>query len=152
VFADSAVHLVLKGARLIGTNVDLRDKMHDSFVPACGSLIKPIEMSTGREPYYCGKPNPLMMRAAIKKLGVHRENAIIIGDRMDTDILAGVQSEINTVLLLSGVTAAPQDTRLFGYSPDLIMPGIGSLIDWAGFAQGLSSGHKIRSHVEARLL
>ncbi len=64
------MHLVLKGARLIGTNCDVKDRMLDSFVPACGSLIKPIELATGREAYFCGKPNPLIMRAAISKLGV----------------------------------------------------------------------------------
>ncbi len=71
----AAVHLVLKGARLIGTNCDLKDRMLDSFVPACGSLIKPIELATGREAYFCGKPNPLIMRAAISKLGVKVKSA-----------------------------------------------------------------------------
>ena len=137
---EQAVHLVLKGARLIGTNCDLRDRMHESFVPACGSLIKPIEMSTGREAFYCGKPNPLMMRAAIQKLGVQREDAMIIGDRMDTDILAGVQSGIATTLLLSGVTAL-EDLKLFGYQPHFVMPTIGHLLEPDHFMLGYSLCH-----------
>lgn len=140
---EHAVHLVLKGARLIGTNCDVKDRMNESFVPACGSLIKPVELASGREPYYCGKPNPLIMRAAIKKLGVQREQAVIIGDRMDTDILAGVGSEINTVLLLSGVTS-PDDLKLYGYRPDLIMPTIGHLLQSDMFTAGYSNGSVIR--------
>jgi hypothetical protein len=69
------------------------------FSPPPSSLIKPIALATGRDPYFCGKPNPLMMRAAIQKLGVQREDSIIIGDRMDTDVLAGVQSGMLCFLL-----------------------------------------------------
>ena len=134
---EHAAHLVLKGSRLIGTNCDVRDKMHDSFVPACGSLIKPIESATGREAYFCGKPNPLIMRAAITKLGVQREDAVIVGDRMDTDMLAGVHSSIDTCLLLSGVTAL-EDIKTFGYRPGLIMPTIGHLVSSDLFAQGFT--------------
>jgi NagD protein len=125
---ETAVALVRKGARLIGTNCDITDRSQDSYIPACGSLVKPIELASGRLAYYIGKPNPLIMRAAIKKLGISREEAVIVGDRMDTDILAGIQSEINTVLVLTGVTSLA-DIPLFAYRPDCILPSAGAILE-----------------------
>jgi NagD protein len=124
---ENAVHLVRKGARLIGTNCDIADRTQDSFIPACGSLVKPIELASGREAYFIGKPNPLIMRAALGKLQISRSEACILGDRMDTDILAGVQSEINTVLLLTGVTSL-SDVANFAYRPDCILPSAGHVL------------------------
>jgi len=124
---ETAVALVLKGARLIGTNCDLADKMDDTFIPACGALISPIELASGRQAYFVGKPNPLIMRAALDKLQVPREQAVIIGDRMDTDILAGIQSEIRTALVLSGVTAQG-DLARFAYRPDAVFDSVGELV------------------------
>jgi len=124
---ETAVDLLRRGARLIGTNCDLTDRMDDSFIPACGSLIKPLELASGRAAYFVGKPNPLIMRAALTKLGIRREDAVIIGDRMDTDILAGVESEIRTVLLLSGVTHLA-DLNQFAYQPDCILPTVGHIL------------------------
>jgi len=125
---ETAVHLLRKGARLIGTNCDVVDRMDDSFVPACGSLTKPLEMASGKEAYFIGKPNPLIMRAALTKLGIRREEAVIIGDRMDTDILAGIQSEIRTVLVLSGVTNE-FDIARFPYLPDAVLPTVGDILN-----------------------
>jgi len=124
---ETAVALVRKGARLIGTNCDITDRSQDSFVPACGSLMKPIELASGRTPYFIGKPNPLIMRAALSKLQVARTEACIIGDRLDTDILAGIQSEIRTVLVLSGVTSLA-DIQLCAFRPDAILQSVGHVM------------------------
>lgn len=84
-----AVRLVLKGAKLIGTNSDLTGPAEDGIIPACRAMIAPIEMATGQNAYFVGKPNPLMMRTGLRILGVHSEEAAMIGDRMDTDMVAG---------------------------------------------------------------
>ena len=102
---------MLAGARLIGTNPDLTGPVESGIAPATRALISPIELATGREAYFIGKPNPLMMRHALKRLGTSREETVIIGDRMDTDVIAGIESEIDTVLVLSGVTAAEDVDR-----------------------------------------
>ncbi|MDR1909237.1 MAG: HAD-IIA family hydrolase, partial [Spirochaetaceae bacterium] len=102
---ERAVKLVRAGARLIGTNPDLTGPSEGGIVPACGSLVAPIELAGEVKAYFVGKPNPLIMRHGLRRLNSHRENTAIIGDRMDTDIVAGVESEIDTVLVLSGVTA-----------------------------------------------
>ncbi|MFW5698304.1 MAG: HAD hydrolase-like protein, partial [Planctomycetota bacterium] len=121
------IRLVLRGARLIGTNPDATGPSEEGISPACGSLCAPIEMATGRTAYYVGKPNPLMMRHALKRLGMRREDTVIIGDRMDTDIVAGVESEISTVLVLTGVTSEAEVIR-FPYRPDHILDGIADLL------------------------
>jgi NagD protein len=101
---ERAVNLVLRGAKLIGTNPDISGPIENGIAPATKALIAPIEIATGRQAYFVGKPNPLMMRNALKKLGCTREETIIVGDRMDTDIVAGIESEIDTCLVLSGIT------------------------------------------------
>ena len=124
---EHAVRLVLNGAKLIGTNPDLTAPLEEGIVPACRALIAPIEAATGKQPYYIGKPNPLMMRHALKSLETHRVDAAIIGDRMDTDILAGIESEVDTVLVLSGVSTE-QTVSDFPYRPTYIMKDVGSVI------------------------
>jgi len=124
---ERAIALIRKGARLIGTNPDLTGPTETGIMPACGSLCAPIELSTGTKAYYVGKPNPLMMRHALKRLGSQREETAIIGDRMDTDIIAGIETEIETVLVLSGVTAE-KDISLFPYRPKHIFSGIEEII------------------------
>ncbi len=94
---EHAVNLVIRGARLVGTNPDITGPTEDGITPATKALIAPIELSTGKSAYFVGKPNPLMMRIALRKLGLTREDTIIIGDRMDTDIIAGIESEIDTL-------------------------------------------------------
>ena len=123
---EKASRLVMNGAKLIGTNSDLTDPSEDGIVPACRALISPIELTTGRKAYYVGKPNPLMMRHALKRLGCHRVDAAIIGDRMDTDIIAGIESGLDTVLVLSGVTSR-EEIREYPYSPRLILNGVGDI-------------------------
>jgi NagD protein len=124
---ERAVNFVRAGAKLIGTNPDLTDKIEEGIAPATGSLIAPIELATGRKAYFVGKPNPLMMRHGLRMLNSRREETMIIGDRMDTDILAGIEAEIDTVLVLSGVTAR-EDLQNFAYRPDLVIEGIGDIL------------------------
>lgn len=117
---ETAVHLVLGGAKLIGTNSDLTGPSEKGIVPTCRALVAPIEMATGRQAYFIGKPNPLMMRHAIKKIGCKLEDTLIIGDRMDTDIIAGIESDIETVLVLSGITRR-EDLAMYPYQPNYIL-------------------------------
>ncbi len=124
---EKAVRLVLKGAKLIGTNPDLTGPTEKGIAPATKALIAPIELATGKQAYFVGKPNPLMMRHGIKHLGVSREDAAIIGDRMDTDIIAGIESEIDTVLVLSGVSSR-ETVEMFPYGPDYIFNGVGDIV------------------------
>jgi len=121
-----AIRLVLQGARLIGTNPDVTGPTDQGLVPATGALMAPIELATGSKAYYVGKPNPLIMRHALKKLDCRREDAAIIGDRMDTDIIAGIESEIETVLVLTGVTAEA-DLRRFAYRPHHVLENVGAI-------------------------
>jgi NagD protein len=122
-----AVDLVLKGAKLIGANPDVTGPVEDGVVPATGALTAPIELATGSKAYYVGKPNPLIMRHALKKLDCRREEAAIIGDRMDTDMIAGIEAGIETVLVLSGVTAE-SDLRRFAYRPHHVLKNIGAIV------------------------
>ncbi len=122
-----AIRCVLGGAKLIGTNPDVTGPSEGGIIPACRALISPIELATGRQAYYIGKPNPLIMRHSLRKLNCHREDAVIIGDRMDTDIIAGIESEILTVLVLSGITNR-DDIERFAYHPDLILEHVGQIV------------------------
>lgn len=124
---EKAVNLVISGAKLIGTNPDVTGPIENGIAPATKALISPIELATGKQAYFVGKPNPLMMRIALKRIGVQREDSIIIGDRMDTDIVAGMESEIDTILVLSGVT---NETNMqnFSYRPKYIYSNVGEII------------------------
>ncbi|MEN7973779.1 MAG: HAD-IIA family hydrolase [Verrucomicrobiota bacterium] len=121
-----AVKFVQNGAKLIGTNPDMTGPTEQGIVPATGALISPIEQATGNTAYFVGKPNPLMMRTALRKIKCRREETVIVGDRMDTDIIAGVESEIATVLVLSGCTSRGE-VDAFAYRPDLILDGVGDI-------------------------
>ena len=121
-----AVHHVQNGARLIGTNSDLTGPTEHGIIPACRAFVKPIEMVTGTEAYYIGKPNPLMMRTGLNMLGVHSNEAAMIGDRMDTDMVSGIESGLDTVLVLSGVSTM-ETVKSFPYRPRLILSGVGDI-------------------------
>ncbi|MCI6606077.1 MAG: HAD-IIA family hydrolase [Clostridiales bacterium] len=121
-----AVRLVMKGAKLIGTNSDLTGPSEQGIIPACRAMISPIEMTTGHQAYFIGKPNPLMMRTGLRILGVHSEDAAMIGDRMDTDMVAGIESGLDTVLVLSGVTDR-NEIKKFPYRPRLVLNGVGDI-------------------------
>jgi NagD protein len=120
---EKAVHLVRAGARLIGTNPDITGPTEQGIVPACGALVAPIELAAETKAYFVGKPNPLMMRHGLRRLAASREETVIIGDRMDTDIVAGIESEIETVLVLSGV-CRESDLPRFPYQPRHILQGV----------------------------
>jgi NagD protein len=120
---ERAVKLILGGARLIGTNPDLSGPVEGGIVPACGALVAPIELATKTKAYFVGKPNPLMMRHGLRRLNSRREDTVIVGDRMDTDIVAGIESEIETVLVLSGVTTL-EETSIYPYQPRHILEGV----------------------------
>jgi len=124
---QTAVNLVLKGARLIGANPDVSGPVENGIAPSTKALIAPIEIATGRKAYFVGKPNPLMMRIALRKLMVSREDAIVIGDRMDTDVRCGLESEIDTLLVLSGITSREEIDR-FPYRPHYILDGVIDLV------------------------
>jgi NagD protein len=124
---ERAVNLVNAGARLIGTNPDVTGPIENGIAPACRALISPVEMATGRQAYFIGKPNPLIMRSARKLLGCHSADTIIIGDRMDTDIVSGIESGIDTILVLSGVSN--QNTaKKFPYRPTYTLGGVGEIV------------------------
>jgi NagD protein len=124
---EMAVNLVIKGARLIGTNPDISGPAETGISPSVKALIAPIEIAARKEAYFVGKPNPLMMRIALKKLEVKREDAIVIGDRMDTDIRCGLESEIDTLLVLSGITDRNEIDN-FPYRPRYVLNGIADLV------------------------
>ena len=121
-----AVRLVNRGARLIGTNSDLTGPTEDGIAPACRAMIAPVEMATGQSAYFVGKPNPLMMRTGLRLLGVHSHEAVMIGDRMDTDIVAGIETGLDTVLVLSGCTTR-KDVENYAYRPHFILDGVGCI-------------------------
>ncbi len=122
-----AVKFINEGAKLIGTNPDMTGPSEQGIIPACRAFVAPIELATGSVAYYIGKPNPLMMKTGLKLIGVKPEDAVIVGDRMDTDIVAGVESEIDTVLVLSGVTDL-QTLAHFPYRPKYIYNNVGDII------------------------
>ncbi|MCF0262009.1 MAG: HAD family hydrolase [Sphaerochaetaceae bacterium] len=121
-----AVNLVLNGARLIGANSDVSGPIENGIAPACRALTAPIEIATGKQAYYCGKPNPLMMRTGLNLLGCHSSEAVMIGDRMDTDVISGMESGMSTVLVLSGVSNR-ENIQSFAYQPTVILEGVGDI-------------------------
>ena len=124
---EKAIELVLKGAKLIGANPDITGPTEKGIMPATGSLIAPIEIATGKKAYFVGKPNPLMLRHGLRKLGCHSEEIAFIGDRMDTDIIAGIESNVDTVLVLSGVST--KDTpKTYAYRPTMVLDGVGDIV------------------------
>jgi NagD protein len=112
-----AAAMVSRGARFVATNPDVAGP---AGRPSCGAFAAPIERMTGRKPFYVGKPNPFMMRAGLRQLGVHSGEACVIGDNLETDIIAGVQSGMETVLVLSGVSREA-DLERFAYRPDHVV-------------------------------
>jgi NagD protein len=121
-----AVRLVMQGARFIGTNPDANGPSDGGIVPACGAMAALIEKASGRSPFFIGKPNPVMIRSALNYLGVHSENTVMIGDRMDTDILAGIESGLETILVLSGVTRL-DEVPAYPYQPHSIVQSVNEI-------------------------
>jgi 5'-nucleotidase len=121
-----AVRLILNGARFICTNQDANGPGEKGVVPATGALAALIETATGKQAFFVGKPNPLMMRSALNYLDVHSEETMMIGDRMDTDIIAGVQSGMDTILVLSGVTRL-EEVAGYPYVPGHIVDSVADI-------------------------
>ncbi|MBR3966098.1 MAG: HAD family hydrolase [Clostridia bacterium] len=125
---EKAIALVNGGAKLIGANPDTVGVTEKGIMPATGSLVAPIEIATGKKAYFVGKPNPLMLRQGLRILGCHGSDIAFIGDRMDTDIIAGIESNMDTVLVLSGVTER-DDINNFPYRPKYILDGVGDIVN-----------------------
>jgi len=123
-----AIRLVGRGARFIATNPDVTGPSPEGPLPATGSVAAMITRATGAEPYFVGKPNPMMFRSAMNRIAAHSESTIMIGDRMDTDVVAGIEAGLETVLVLSGSTAAADITR-FPFRPNRILNSIADVID-----------------------
>ncbi|HEX6542163.1 MAG TPA: HAD-IIA family hydrolase [Ktedonobacterales bacterium] len=121
-----AIRLIEAGARFIATNPDVVGPSEEGLTPATGAVAALIAAATGVKPYFVGKPNPLMMRSALRRLGAHSETSVMIGDRMDTDIVAGTEAGMRTILVLSGVTQRAQIDR-FPYRPTLVLDSVGQI-------------------------
>jgi NagD protein len=123
-----AIRLIGKGARFIATNPDVTGPSPEGPLPATGSVAAMITRATGAEPYFVGKPNPMMFRSAMNRIEAHSETTIMVGDRMDTDVVAGIEAGLETVLVLSGSTAAADVSR-FPFRPSRILDSIADVID-----------------------
>ena len=121
-----AIRLVAAGARFIATNPDTSGPAEGGLVPACGAMAALIESASGVSPFFVGKPNPLMMRTALNHLDVHSEDTVMVGDRMDTDIVAGVESGMETILVLTGVTRR-EDVSRHPYRPTRILGSVAEI-------------------------
>ncbi len=118
-----AIRLVAQGAHFVSTNPDPVGPTEAGIVPATGAMAALIERATGISPFVCGKPNPLMMRTALNYLGLHSESAVMVGDNMGTDIIAGIEAGMETVLVLSGVTSR-EDVARYAYQPTHIVDSV----------------------------
>ena len=116
----TAIRLIIAGARFIATNPDPVGPAQGGLAPATGAVAALIEKAAGVAPYFVGKPNPLMLRTALRAINAHSEETVMIGDRMDTDIVMGIESGLETILVLTGVTTREQVDR-FPYRPTTIL-------------------------------
>ena len=123
-----AIRLIGRGARFIATNPDVTGPSPEGPLPATGSVAAMITRATGAEPYFVGKPNPMMFRSAMNRIEAHSESTIMVGDRMDTDVVAGIEAGLETVLVLSGSTAA-SDVARFPFRPSRILDSIADVIE-----------------------
>jgi 5'-nucleotidase len=124
----TAIRLITAGARFVATNPDATGPSHDGILPATGAVAALMTRATGVDPYFVGKPNPLMMRAALNRLQAHSETTTMIGDRMDTDIVAGLEAGMRTVLVLTGITQAT-DVDRFPFRPHRVVASIADLVE-----------------------
>ena len=123
-----AIRLIVRGARFIATNPDATGPTPDGPLPATGSVAALISRATGVQPYFVGKPNPLMMRSALNQIDAHSESAAMVGDRMDTDVVSGLEAGMHTVLVLTGSTQRDEVER-FPFRPSRVVDSIADLID-----------------------
>lgn len=132
-----ATNLVVEGAKLIGANSDISGPIENGIMPACRALVAPIELATGKQAYFCGKPNPLMMRTGLNILGLHSGECVMVGDRMDTDVVSGMESGMSTILVLSGVSTL-DTVNTFAYRPTMILDGVGDIVKTANSQRAAS--------------
>ncbi|MBO9581288.1 MAG: HAD family hydrolase [Sphingobium sp.] len=123
----TAIRLIGKGARFIATNPDATSPSQDGPLPATGSVAAMIAKATGAQPYFVGKPNPMMFRSAMNRIDARSESTVMIGDRMDTDVVAGIEAGLETILVLTGSTKADQVSR-FPFRPSRILDSIADVI------------------------
>lgn len=124
----TAIRLIASGARFIATNPDATGPTDQGIVPATGAISALITKATGREPYVVGKPNPMMFRSALNKIGAHSEETGMVGDRMDTDVVAGIEAGLHTILVLTGIMGAEEIER-YPFRPTEVISGIHELLD-----------------------
>ena len=127
----TAIRLVDRGARFIATNPDATGPSREGLLPATGSVAALITRATGKEPYYVGKPNPLMMRSALRRIGAHSQSTVMIGDRMDTDIVSGLEAGMRTVLVTTGISTR-DSVEQFPYRPTLVVDSVADLVGRTG--------------------
>ncbi len=123
-----AVRLIEKGARFIATNPDVTGPSAEGPLPATGSVAAMITKATGRTPYFVGKPNPMMFRSALNRIEAHSENTVMVGDRMDTDVVAGIEAGLETILVLTGSTR-PADIERYPYRPSRVLDSIADAVE-----------------------
>ena len=121
-----AIRLILAGAKFIATNPDANGTSENGLVPACGAMAALIEKASGISPYFIGKPNALMMRLALNHIDAHSESSFMVGDRMDTDIVAGITGGLETILVLSGVTSENELSK-FPYQPKYVFESVADI-------------------------
>jgi NagD protein len=123
-----AIRLIVGGARFIATNPDVSGPSAEGPLPATGSVAALITAATGRRPYFVGKPNPMMFRSALNRIAAHSETTVMVGDRMDTDIVAGIEAGLDTILVLTGSTQ-PGDIERFPYRPGRVLDSIADAVE-----------------------
>jgi NagD protein len=123
-----AIRLIAAGARFIATNPDVTGPSAEGPLPATGSVAAMITKATGREPYFVGKPNPMMFRSALNRIEAHSENTYMVGDRMDTDVVAGIEAGLETILVLTGSTT-PDDVERYPFRPSRVLPSIAEAVE-----------------------
>ena len=122
-----AIRLINGGARFISTNPDATGPSPEGPLPATGAINALISKATGKDPYIVGKPNPMMFRSALNKIGAHSHNTAMIGDRMDTDVIAGMEAGLHTILVLTGIADAGEIER-FPFRPDEVLGSVAELL------------------------
>ncbi len=123
-----AIRLIERGARFIATNPDVTGPSDEGPLPATGSVAALITRATGREPYFVGKPNPMMLRSALNQIEAHSENTVMIGDRMDTDIVAGIEAGLDTILVLTGSTSRA-DLERYPWRPGRVVESVADVVE-----------------------
>ena len=123
----TAIRLIDKGARFVATNPDATGPSRQGLLPAAGAVAALIQKATGRRPYFVGKPNPLMMRSALRAIGAHSESTLMIGDRMDTDVIAGLEAGLATILVLTGISTRATIEQ-YPFRPSLVVDSVADLI------------------------